>query len=552
MRAIIRDLSEMTDSREIMEAKTHPAITVFITIVLMLLGAGLIWSFIGEIDDVAKASGIVRSNEKVSNIQTTVLGTVESLNIEEGQWVEAGELLMRLEHESLQLQLSSKEEELEKIKEEIEYLKQYRDSIEQHKNLFSQGTESESFYYHLTEQYLLEYSQKELDYNSSIKNLEQAKEETSFSKKGISLNQRSVGQKNDQAIADYTRQIEELEEELQLENLLKHSLEQEKNQLPEHDTLRTEQFNQYMLSLEKFNSTISEAEKKVNKSIALGERFVSKVQLEEEQSQLDLVRLQLIQFKQETVLGVQARINDYKKQLEDSNYQLQQLQQESSSYELQQESFILEEEKLTDQYNNLQQQSKDISQKSEIELKKFKLDRVVQISAAIEEKDKTMQSLLDQMNQLKLSIDKQSIYAPISGKVHMLREINTGDTIQPGEQLLSIIPINESMYKISIAVPNHEIGQLAVGQTVEMNFHAFPKQSFGSLIGTVESISTDSFTQQDGRSYYSVEASITNKPLVNRKGESGELRIGMTAEAYVITDSKKIIHYLLEKINLRD
>src|SRR5690606_19246280 len=123
-----------------------------------------------------------------------------------------------------------------------------------------------------------------------------------------------------------------------------------------------------------------------------------------------------------------------------------------------------------------------------------------QISATIEEKDKTMQSLLDQMNQLKLSIDKQSIYAPISGKVHMLREINTGDTIQPGEQLLSIIPINESMYKISIAVPNHEVGQLAVGQTVEMNFHAFPKQSFGSLIGTVESISTDSFTQQDGRS----------------------------------------------------
>lgn len=552
MRAIIREMSEMTDSREILEARTHPAITTFIAILVLLLGAGLTWAFIGEIDEVAKASGIVRPNEKVSSIQTSVLGTIESLHVKEGQWVEEEDLLMTLEHDSLQLDLLTKQEELKTFEQDAEFLKRYRDSVNDHNNLFSNELEEEAVYYHLVEQYLLEFSQKELDFEASIKQMEQAKGESLHAKEGNVLNQRAASQKNNEAIAEYTRQIKELEQEIAGELLLKQSIEQEMNKLPEDDLLRTERFNKYMLSVNEFKASISESEKKVAQSTALGERFVSKSQLEAEQAQLEASKLQLIQFQQETLLAVQAQITEYENKLKEAHRLLEQLENKQSSVVLEQESLQLEEEKLRDQYESLLQQSDSIRQKSTIELKKFKLDRIVQIEAAIEEKEKSIQSLRDQVNQLELAIDKQSIQAPISGMVHMVKEINKGDIVQPGEPLFSIIPVNESMYKMSIAVPNHEIGQIAVGQKVDMNFHAFPKQSFGSLIGTVNSISTDSIVQQDGRSYYTVEASITNQPLVNRKGESGEIRVGMTAEAYVITDSKKIIHYLLEKINLRD
>lgn len=552
MRAIIREMSEMTDSREILEARTHPAITTFIAILVLLLGAGLTWAFIGEIDEVAKASGIVRPNEKVSSIQTSVLGTIESLHVKEGQWVEEEDLLMTLEHDSLQLDLLTKQEELKTFEQDAEFLKRYRDSVNDHNNLFSKELEEETVYYHLVEQYLLEFSQKELDFEASIKQMEQAKGESLHAKEGNVLNQRAASQKNNEAIAEYTRQIKELEQEIAGELLLKQSIEQEMNKLPEDDLLRTERFNKYMLSVNEFKASISESEKKVAQSTALGERFVPKSQLEAEQAQLEASKLQLIQFQQETLLAVQAQITEYENKLKEARRLLEQLENKQSSVVLEQESLQLEEEKLRDQYESLLQQSDSIRQKSSIELEKFKLDRIVQIEAAIEEKEKSIQSLRDQVDQLELAIDKQSIRAPISGMVHMTKEINKGDIVQPGEPLFSIIPVNESMYKMSIAVPNHEIGQIAVGQKVDMNFHAFPKQSFGSLTGIVNSISTDSIVQQDGRSYYTIEASIANQPLVNRKGESGEIRVGMTAEAYVIKDSKKIIHYLLEKINLRD
>lgn len=552
MRAIIRDISEMTDSREIMESRTHPAITVFIAIVLLLIGAGLTWAFIGEIDEVAKASGIVRPNEKVSNIQTTALGTVESLHVKEGQQVQEGDLLMSMEHESLRLDLNAKHTELAAMEQETEFLKRYRTSIEQRKNLFNQGQEEETVYYHLVEQYLLELSQMELEYNTSVKQVEQAKDESLLSKDANALNQRAAQQKTSQTIADYNRQIDELGVELHAEQQLKRSMEQESNQLPETDLLRIERFNQYMLSLNKLETAVNESEKKLAQSIALGERFVPKSQLETEQAQVEAAKLQLTQFQQEALLAVQGQITNYENKLEEARRLLSQLEGENSSSELEQQSYQLEEEKLNEQYSSLLQQKDSINQKSTIAIEKFKLDRIVQIGATIEEKEKVMQSLRDQINQLQLAIEKQSLYAPITGIVHMVRDINIGDIVQPGESLLSIIPVNESMYKISIAVPNHEIGQIIVGQKVDMNFHAFPKQSFGSLSGTVNSISSDSSIQQDGRSYYTVEASIANQPLVNRKGESGELRVGMTAEAYVITDSKKIIYYLLEKINLRD
>jgi len=552
MRVIMHDMSEMSDSREILEARTHPAITTFIVLLLLIIGAGLTWSFFGEIDEVAKASGIVRPNEKVSNIQSTVLGTVESYHVEEGQWVEAGDLLMNLEHESLKLDLTSNQSELARLEQDVELLKRYRDSVEGHINLFQEKDEAEKVYYHLVEQYLLEYAQKELQYHSSIEQLKQATGESLLAKEGITLNQRATSKKNNQSIADYNRQIEELEKELSGEQQLMLSMEEENNQLPASDLLREERYNQYMLTLHELQAAVSESEKKVEQSIALGERFVPASQLEAEKLQVEAAKLQLTQFQQEALLGVQSQINDYENKIKETRHLLSQLSGQDSLVSLEHQSLQLEEDKLQEQVNNLQKQSDSTRQQSTIELEKFRLDRLVQIEATLEEKKDSIQSFRHQIDQLQLAIDKQSIHAPIAGMVHMVKELNSGDIVQPGEELLSIIPVNESMYKMSIAVPNHEIGQIAVGQEVDMNFHAFPKQSFGSLVGTVQSISTDSTIQQDGRSYYTVEASISNTPLVNRKGENGELRVGMTAEAYVVTDSKKIIHYLLEKINLRD
>lgn len=212
----------------------------------------------------------------------------------------------------------------------------------------------------------------------------------------------------------------------------------------------------------------------------------------------------------------------------------------------------MQKKQLAEQQNDLLNQEKLNRSSEATSLKKLKLDRIVQIHSAIEENKRTLITLQEAVKGLELERDKRLLIAPISGTINILKETSIGDMVQSGEALISIIPSNESKYKMSIAVPNAEAGKIAIGNKVDFSFSAFPKQNFGSQKGTITSISTDSIIQQDGLSYYLVEATISNDPLVNRRGERGELRVGMIAQASVITDSKKIIDFVLEKINLKE
>jgi hypothetical protein len=45
------------------------------------------------------------------------------------------------------------------------------------------------------------------------------------------------------------------------------------------------------------------------------------------------------------------------------------------------------------------------------------------------------------------------------------------------------------------------------------------------------------------------KADIDGTSLINKKGDSGEVKIGMVCEARIITKSRKIIYWVLEKLN---
>ncbi len=77
------------------------------------------------------------------------------------------------------------------------------------------------------------------------------------------------------------------------------------------------------------------------------------------------------------------------------------------------------------------------------------------------------------------------------------------------------------------------------------------KATIDGVVNIKNDIATDATVDpKSGLSYYLVESTIENKPLFSYNGEKGELKMGMTCEAQVITKQKKILYYLLEKINL--
>lgn len=552
MSAHIPRLSEMSDSREMMESKTNPVISIFILLLFIIIAAALVWSYNGQIDEVAKASAVVRPNEKVSTIQTSSFGKVEQVYFKEGMQIKQGEPLINFEHTELDIELLNRYSEISKLTKKLQYLQLYKQSIGNLANQFSSTNTSEAYYYDMVEQFLLEYSQIQQDYQGTHDQLTTAIHENVGLQESASINTDTITNKSVQNKKDLERKKKLIDVEIANEKLLLQSIKKNQNFLPPEDTKRTEQYNTYQNKYIQLSNQSVVKKEIYNRSLSLGNRLVPESQIIDELHQYESSYLQITQFKNEAILSAESNITDYNQQLAEIQALLDLLSNGRDASVFEQKAIEIQKKQLAKQKSDLLDQQKLNRKTEETALKKLKLDRIVQIHSAIDADKKALTTLQENVKQLELERNKKMLTAPISGTVNVLKDTNIGDIVQAGEPLLAIIPSNESKYKMSLAVPNAEVGKISVGDKVDLSFTSFPKQSFGSLRGTITSISTDSIVQQDGLSYYLVEATIPNTPLINRRGERGELRIGMTANASVITDSKKIIDFVLEKINLKD
>ncbi|MGH4119276.1 HlyD family efflux transporter periplasmic adaptor subunit [Clostridium sp.] len=187
------------------------------------------------------------------------------------------------------------------------------------------------------------------------------------------------------------------------------------------------------------------------------------------------------------------------------------------------------------------------------DITKYKMDTLVQLDDGIKQNEQKLNELKTNIGSLQLSIDKSTVKSPIDGVVNVKSDISKSQIVKSGQEVLSVIPQNSSQYRVQLYVSNKDIIGMKIGEKIKYHFQALPYREYGEFTGTVTDIAVDSTVdQQSGTSYYLVESEILNKPLYSYKGQKGELRIGMTCEAQVITKRKKILYYLLEKINLKN
>ncbi|WP_446936227.1 HlyD family efflux transporter periplasmic adaptor subunit [Lysinibacillus fusiformis] len=558
MRIKISNLNELTDSREILESKPHPFVSIFISILVVILICALAWSYFGEIDTVAKANGIVRPNEKVHTVQSPINGKVEGLYLKEGQKVREGDLLFSIEQTEVLKELENRKTELGQIEAELNLLNKYKVSIQQRKNQFSKSEDGELKYLKLVDQYIANYKQLEIEFKSSSMDVEQKRnnleQSTQMTDIKIRENERTFkDEKNKYEVekGGLENKINQVNDDLDNERKLKKSIISKQNYLDPSDSVRNSRLANYQKKLDQLTLIMNDNEKIYNRSLELGERFVPKAQIENEKMQYENASLELEKFTNNTILDIDTNINTLENQLKQTKTDIESLDKVTDLI-INNDGLNLEKQHLAESIQDIDNQKGLLNEGVQVTLKKFELDKVVEINSQIEEAEKKKKTIQENIEQLEISSNKGAVKASTSGTINVIKEINVGEFLQAGEPILSIIPDQESQYKVTLAVPNQEIGKIKIGDKVNFHFSAFPKQNFGYLSGEISSISPDSVTGENGLSYYTVEASLTSKILSNKKGEKGEVKVGMTAEASVITDSKKILHYLLEKVNLID
>ncbi|OEF23301.1 HlyD family type I secretion periplasmic adaptor subunit [Vibrio rumoiensis] len=170
---------------------------------------------------------------------------------------------------------------------------------------------------------------------------------------------------------------------------------------------------------------------------------------------------------------------------------------------------------------------------------------------------KTQQELSDVSNKLSSMSEMQVglqdkvtrtvVTSPVTGTIQKIHVNTIGGVIQPGMDLIEIVPTEDSLL-IETKIAPQDIGFLYPGLKAIIKFTAYDFTNYGGLEGTLETISADTIQDEEGNSFYQVKIRTDENSLHGPTGTDLPIIPGMTASADIITGKRTVLDYLLKPV----
>ena len=136
------------------------------------------------------------------------------------------------------------------------------------------------------------------------------------------------------------------------------------------------------------------------------------------------------------------------------------------------------------------------------------------------------------------------VRSPVRGTINTLMANTVGGVVQPGKDILDIVPMDDSLL-LEVQVNPKDIGFLHFGQHAQVKFTAYDFAIYGGLDGTVEQIGANTVTDEKGNSFYNVKVRTER---VHVGDNSRPIIPGMQAEVHILTGKRTLMQYLLKPI----
>jgi adhesin transport system membrane fusion protein len=140
-------------------------------------------------------------------------------------------------------------------------------------------------------------------------------------------------------------------------------------------------------------------------------------------------------------------------------------------------------------------------------------------------------------------VDKAQVKSPVRGRVQRLLANTVGGVVQPGRDLVEIVPLDDALVLEARVVPK-DIAFIRPGQPATVNFTAYDFSIYGGMDATVENISPDTTVDERGNAFYLVRVRTSQADF----GDKLPIIPGMTAEVDVLTGRKSVLSYLLKPV----
>lgn len=143
---------------------------------------------------------------------------------------------------------------------------------------------------------------------------------------------------------------------------------------------------------------------------------------------------------------------------------------------------------------------------------------------------------------------RTDIRSPVDGVVNELYYNTVGAFVNPGDKILSIVPVDDTLL-VEARVKPSDIAFIHPKQKSVVKVTALDYSIFGGLDGQVETVAADTVLDQTSKEpFYTVIVRTQETKLKSKHGEH-PIMPGMVCSVDIITGSKTIMHYLLKPIN---
>ena len=151
------------------------------------------------------------------------------------------------------------------------------------------------------------------------------------------------------------------------------------------------------------------------------------------------------------------------------------------------------------------------------------------------------------------SLQRVEIKAPVTGTVQQLKVFTIGGVIKPGDPILDIVPLTDTLVVRAKVVPI-DVDRILTGEHVEIRVPQFTRFELRPIEGVVRSISRDSIIDPQGTAtlatpYYAVEVAVDRASIPEAFRD--RLVAGMTVDTIIRTQERTVLSYLVAPLSNR-
>lgn len=154
-----------------------------------------------------------------------------------------------------------------------------------------------------------------------------------------------------------------------------------------------------------------------------------------------------------------------------------------------------------------------------------------------------MNTLTESSVALSDKVKQTVLKSPVNGTVSRLFANTVGGVIQPGKEVLEVVPSDDALVLETRILPK-DIAFITMDQPASVKLTAYDYTIYGTLEGKVIGVAADSIVDEKGNAYYVVRV----RTLKSSLGKNLPIIPGMVAQVDIMTGRKTVLSYLMKPV----